>query len=170
MIVATDVHYRDDGAKAVAVVFDAWGSADPAAVHDTFVHDVEPYESGSFYKRELPCISAVLKLVDLTDVEAIVVDGYVYLDDHERPGLGAHLYAELEGMHPVIGVAKTSFRGVTEAAIPVKRGASEVPVFVSAIGMSLGDAARNIESMHGKFRIPTLLTLLDRATKTGVGS
>ncbi len=132
----------------------------------TYVDDVEPYESGSFYKRELPCILAVLKLVDLTDVEAIVVDGYVYVDDNERPGLGARLYAELDGAYPVVGVAKTSFRGVGESAVPVKRGASDVPLYVSALGVSLGHAASNIETMHGKFRMPTLLALLDRETKT----
>jgi deoxyribonuclease V len=143
-----------------------WTSSAPSAMDHRFVDDVAQYESGSFYRRELPCILAALKLIDVTKVEAIVVDGYVYLDDDESPGLGAYLYAELVGACPIVGVAKTSFRGGHRSVVPVKRGASEVTLYVSALGITLSEAAPNIEVMHGKFRMPTLLTLLDRETKT----
>src|SRR5713226_9214071 len=62
----------------------------------------------------------------------LVVDGYVDLDPTGRPGLGAHAHAEF-GV-PVIGVAKTAFRTATHA-MPVLRGRSARPLFVTARGV-----------------------------------
>ena len=68
----------------------------------------------------------------------LVVDGYADLDPGGRPGLGAHAHAEL-GI-PVIGVAKSRFRTATHA-VPVLRGSSARPLFVTAAGMPAADAA-----------------------------
>ena len=63
----------------------------------------------------------------------LVVDGYTDLDPGGRPGLGAHAHAEF-GI-PVIGVAKSRFRTATHA-VPVMRGSSARPLFITAAGMS----------------------------------
>ena len=90
----------------------------------------------------------------------IIVDGYVWLDENQI-GLGGHLYNDLGGNVAVIGVAKTKFK--THSKIKeVYRGASQTPLFVSAIGIDLDEAAQNIENMHGQFRLPTLLKRADQ--------
>ena len=52
--------------------------------------------------------------------------------------------------------------------VPVRPGASERPLFVSASGWTLERAAAAIAGMHGPHRIPTLLELADRAARDGL--
>ncbi len=160
MLICLDVDYRDgDRAVAAGILFRSWSDSTPAGVVTTVIEHVAPYESGAFYKRELPCLLAILARV--TDpIDAIVVDSYVLLDGW-REGLGGHLYNELDGNVPVIGVAKTEFLGATNST-PVLRGTSKKPLFVSAKGIELQAAAAHVQSMAGEFRIPTLLTAVDR--------
>lgn len=160
LIAFVDVGYRDDGALAACVVAEQWTDDRPHEQRVAHVANVAPYEPGRFYLRELPCLLAVLREVR-APVTTIVVDGYVFLDN-DRPGLGAHLHEALRV--PVMGVAKTAFRGVT-SAIAVTRGASTKPLFVSAIGMDVRDAAAHLAEMHGAYRTPTLLRLVDRLTR-----
>ncbi len=103
-IAAVDVDYRDGHAVAACVTFSAWGAAAPEQERTARVDGVAPYEPGAFYKRELPCLLAVLEGVA---ADVVVVDGYVQLDGG-RPGLGAHLHAALAGP-AVVGVAKSAF-------------------------------------------------------------
>ena len=42
------------------------------------------------------------------------------------------------------------------------RGASKKPLYVTAIGTPVKDAARDVRAMHGAFRVPTLLARADR--------
>ena len=88
MILAFDTHYFDDKAKTVAVQFEHWTDAEPIQVFSETLTDIEPYESGLFYKRELPCILSLLKQVALETITTIVIDGFVVLDDHGALGLG----------------------------------------------------------------------------------
>ena len=97
---------------------------------------VAPYRPGEFYLRELPPLRAVL--AGLGGLGLLVVAGYADLDPDGRPGLGAHVHAEF-GI-PVIGVAKSRFRTATHA-VPVQRGSSVRPLFVTAAGMPAADAA-----------------------------
>src|SRR5262249_23015162 len=76
----------------------------------------------------------------------LVVDGYVDLDPGGRPGLGAHAHEVLA--IPVIGVAKSAFRTATHA-IPVLRGASKHPLFVTSAGIPRADAAELVRLMAG---------------------
>jgi deoxyribonuclease V len=123
---------------------------------------VEPYQSGQFYRRELPCILAVLKsLPELAQV--IIIDGYVWLGDH-RPGLGAHLYEALGQQVAVVGVAKTRFVRAEPVEL-VLRGRSRSPLYVTAVGMDLAEAASRIRTMHGSYRIPTLLKRVDQLSR-----
>ena len=122
---------------------------------------VEPYRPGEFYRRELPPLRAVIPADELA---LIVVDGYVDLDRDGRPGLGAHVHAEF-GV-PVIGVAKTAFGTATHAA-RVLRGQSSRPLYVTAAGMTIADAAVLVTEMAGRFRMPDALKTVDRLARTG---
>ena len=70
----------------------------------------------------------------------------------------------------MIGVAKTDYHTISRCKASILRGASRKPLFVTAAGIPLDQAAENIKSMHGQYRIPTLLKELDRLTKSGDSS
>jgi len=161
---AIDVYYRDDHAKVVGLLFREWTDDVPLDIKSVTVDAVSPYEPGNFYKRELPCILALLALFDTATIDTLVVDGYVYLDDRGKPGLGAHLYKALDQKIAVVGVAKTSFHGNARHVVTVTRQ-SKNPLFVSAIGTRVEFASENVLRMHGPYRMPTLLKILDQETR-----
>ena len=175
MIVCVDVDYRENlagqptGAVAAAVLFPSWSAAYADAEYTCPIEEVAAYVPGQFYRRELPCLLALLaKLDERSDLDErseplgpIIIDGYVYLDDHGKPGLGSYLYDALEHRVPVIGVAKSPFRA-NKAAREVLRGTSQQPLYVTAVGVDPDHAARNVQGMHGRFRFPTMLKRVDR--------
>lgn len=161
---AIDVYYRDEHAKAVGLLFRDWTDDAPLDIKSVVVNAVLPYEPGNFYKRELPCILALLALFDMTTIDTLIVDGYVYLNDEGKPGLGAHLYETLRQKITVVGVAKTSFHDNARHVVTVTRQ-SKNPLFVSAVGTRVEVAAENVRRMHGSFRMPTLLKMLDQETR-----
>ncbi|MBX2864681.1 MAG: endonuclease V [Leptolyngbyaceae cyanobacterium MAG.088] len=170
MILATDVQYADpaenvlgDGesaAIAAGVLFTHWQSEHSYRHLVRPIHTVAPYEPGAFYKRELPCLLTLLADINI-ELEAIIVDGYVSLGQHQKPGLGMHLYDALSQAVPVIGVAKNKFAHTPEFC-EVLRGRSQKPLFVTAVGMPLETAKLSVESMHGDNRIPTVLKKVDQ--------
>lgn len=164
MILAVDVYYEGDTAKAVGLLFN-WKDEQPTQVYTAYIDKVAPYEPGHFYKRELPCIQAVLEEVDFEQVDAILIDGYVYASNTKAYGLGGHVYEDIARRAPVIGVAKTPFANNEETCMEITRGDSKKPLYVSAIGIDLAEAAVEVAGMHGEFRIPTVLKELDRLTR-----
>ncbi len=166
MILAFDTYYYDNQAKTVCLGFHDWADEKPARVFTETIDVPAEYEPGAFYKRELPCIVSLLKQIDLNSVNAIVVDGFVVLDDAGKPGLGGWLYEYLDQKIPVIGVAKTNFAQNIANKRAVIRGESTKPLFVTALGMDLDTAAGYLKNMHGAYRMPTLLKELDRLTKS----
>ena len=94
----------------------------------------------------------------MDEIELLIVDGYVDLDPEGKPGLGAHAH-EAFGV-PVVGVAKTRFATATHAA-PVLRGNSARPLFVTAAGVPVADAAGMVAGMAGKYRLPDALRRVD---------
>lgn len=157
MIAAFDVHYLKNGcASAAAVLFSDYRDSVPAEVYTQFRPGAADYIPGEFYRRELPCILTLIKQINEVPDE-IVVDGYVMLGD--RPGLGRHLFNSFDGKIPVIGVAKSKFEdaGGTE----VFRGGSIHPLYVTSAGVNLQKASQRIRTMHGAYRIPTLLKRVD---------
>ena len=80
--------------------------------------------------------------------------------------VGARLYHALDGKVPVIGVAKTWFKG--GKALEVFRGKSKRPLFVTAAGITDEEAAAHVREMHGPDRIPTLLRRVDQLSRTPV--
>jgi deoxyribonuclease V len=160
VIAALDVAYGPRGAAVACVLFDAFADAAPARTHLAHVADPLPYEPGAFYKRELPCLLAVLRAA--AEAPSIVlVDGYVWLSGDRRPGLGARLFEALGGAAVVVGVAKRSFMG-SAFAERVLRGRSASPLYVTSVGVEAVVAAGWIRGMHGEHRIPTLLARADR--------
>lgn len=155
-ILIIDVDYRDTYGVAAGVLIDDWEST-TCAVITVKINDIEPYETGLFYKRELPCIRELLKHVKV-ELGCIVVDGYVFLGEDQHDGLGAKLHHETQ--IPVIGVAKTHFDGTPEEAF-VHRGESIKPVYVTSIGGDAEAARECIAKMAGDFRIPGMLKYAD---------
>jgi deoxyribonuclease V len=159
-VVVVDVHYPEaGGAIAAGVVARHWGDASAADEQVVAVADVQPYRSGAFFERELPCLLAVLAAIR-SPYRAVLIDGYVDLDEHGAPGLGAHLYEALGGTVSVIGAAKRAYAG-SAFAVPVLRGDSRRPLYVTARGLPVSEAASLVRGMHGESRIPTLVKRLD---------
>jgi len=165
MILAFDTYYFDNNAKTVCLEFAEWNENKNFKVHTEIIDNVEEYIPGEFYKRELPCIISLLNKIDLKNIEAIIVDGFVYLDDDKKYGLGGYLYEKLNKEIPIIGVAKTNFASIEKNKKPLFRGDSIKPLFITSIGIDLEEAFQKVESMAGEFRMPTLLKELDRLTK-----
>jgi deoxyribonuclease V len=162
---AVDVHYPDTGgARAALVVYRDRTFADLDGEYTAVLEQVAAYRPGNFYERELPAIRAVLARTDPVDL--LVVDGYVDLDPAGRPGLGAHVHDEVR--RPVVAVAKTFFRTATHA-VPVLRGSSNRPLYVTAAGLPLEAAASLVAGMHGATRIPTALGAVDALARLGSG-
>jgi len=111
----------------------------------------EEYAAGAPARRRaldlLLALGAVLH--DLRGPDLLAADGYADLDPGGRPGLGGHAHAE-SGI-PVIEVAKSRFRTATHA-VPVVRGSSGRPLFVTAAGMPRADAAALVRRMAGRYR------------------
>lgn len=164
MIACVDVGYQNQSALAVCVTIRDWQAETPVSMHMVAIRKIEPYQPGAFYKRELPCLQAVLNKL-ATKPSLIVVDGYVWLDANGKKGLGAHLFDLLEGAIPIVGVAKNSFATATNA-IKVYRGRSSKPLWVTATGTDETEAAALVKSMHGNYRLPTILSLVDRISKS----
>jgi deoxyribonuclease V len=159
---AVDVHYPESGgARAALVVARDEHFADLVEERVSWLDTVTPYQPGSFYTRELPALRSVLATTGPLDL--LIVDGYVDLDPDGRPGLGAHLH-DLGLVPVVVGVAKTPFRAATHA-VPVLRGQSTRPLYVTAAGMAPPAAADLVRRMSGTARIPDALRRVDRLAR-----
>jgi deoxyribonuclease V len=162
MIAFLDACYHDTHTSVACVLAADWSDGIPARELVRVFPQAEPYMPGQFYRRELPFLLRLLEEVS-SHVTAVVIDAYVWLDSQHRPGLGAHLYSALGSRTPVVGVAKTAFLGAP--AIPVLRGGSRSPLFVTSQGIPPEEAATHVREMHGTFRIPTLLKRVDRLSR-----
>jgi deoxyribonuclease V len=162
LLATVDACYGDESALAACVLFGEWRASVPDNVVTAQVAGISAYQPGAFYKRELPVLLAVLRKIK-EPLRAVIIDGYVWLDARQTPGLGARLHDALGGV-PVIGVAKTPFGG-GDWSLRVMRGKSRRPLFVTAAGYPSDEAAEAIRTMHGDGRIPTMLRLADHAAR-----
>ena len=160
MKAALDVHYSGESAVAACVAFRDWHDGEPTRLVRVAVPVGGRYRAGRFFERELPCLMTVLEEAR-EEFETIVIDGYVHLKSELGLGLGTHLARALEFSSMIIGVAKNPLRSA-DRFVPVARGRSAKPLFVSALGCPLEDAARWVREMHGPHRIPTILRLADQ--------
>lgn len=161
-----DVFYReseeteDTTATVTGVRFSGIEKAHVLSEYAIEVKDVAPYESGQFYKREMPCLLALINQVD-EPFNVIMIDGYVFLDGVSKAGLGKYLYDNLTDKKPVIGIAKNHFRDVTED-YAVWRGISKHPLYVTSIDIETSEAKSLVARLEGKHRMPTMVTHVDR--------
>ncbi|MCD2258294.1 endonuclease V [Psychroserpens luteolus] len=166
MYLALDVHYKSNYAKSVGLTFLNKSDNEPQETLIETIEHIAPYQPGEFYKRELPCLLEVISKIDLNCINAILIDGHVYVDNDGRYGLGGYLYQALENKTPIIGIAKRAFHANKNTVKEVYRGTSNNPLHISAIGIDLDAAAQFIKEMHGNHRHPTLLKTLDTITKS----
>lgn len=162
-IAFVDVHYTGERARAACLTAASWADSAPRHEWTIEVLQVAEYRPGHFFERELPSILGVLERAP-SEPSIVVVDGYVVLDAEGRPGLGAHLFERLGARIPVVGIAKRSFAG-SEFAVPVLRGTSQNPLFVTALGIAGTEAAARVREMHGAHRIPTLCARVDHLSR-----
>jgi deoxyribonuclease V len=154
---AVDVHYPGTGGgRAALVLADDPTFATIVGERVCWLDTVAAYQPGSFYTRELPAIRAVLAAGP--ELRLLIVDGYCDLDPSGRAGLGAHVHEDT-GI-AVIGVAKTAFHTATHA-VPVRRGNSANPLYITAAGMSIDEAVRIVSAMAGPYRLPDALRRVD---------
>lgn len=165
MILAFDTYYFEEKAKTVCMALENWTDDENYKIYTETLENVEEYRSGEFYKRELPCILSLFRKLQIENVGIIIIDGFVFLDDNQKPGLGGRLYKELESKIPIVGVAKTNFATIEKNKRQLLRGESKNPLYITAVGIDLDKATALIESMSGENRIPTLLKTLDMLTK-----
>ncbi len=185
--IAIDTYYYEDSAKTVGVIFNNWDDPEPERGIVSWSYEFGPYIPGKFYIRELPCIMGLLKKIpDILFYDAIILDGLARLPGSTTEGLGMHLEEELGNVLPgwrgpsptnpeqilgpgIIGVAKTKFSGCDEdgSIAKVFRGSAIKPLYVNTtwFNVSAAEAAKAIKSMHGSYRLPTLLKILDKETK-----
>lgn len=163
MILAVDVHYRENIANAAGIVFNHWEDDHPVCEKKIELPFSQDYIPGKFYLRELPCILELLKYFIIFP-DAIIIDGNVFLGKDCSPGLGSHLYKSLNEQVPVIGVAKSRYKDTPECA-QVYRGKSTRPLYVTSIGVDQEEAKSNILTMYGSSRIPFLIKRVDQLSK-----
>ncbi len=168
-IVCLDAAYGEGAQSVAAVVFSDWPSPGCSRIWSERIDaPPAPYRPGRFFERELPLLLRALAALALRP-GAVLIDGYVVLDAAGRPGLGAHLHTALGRRTPVVGAAKTAFRGA-ECALPVRRGGAKNPLYVSAIGIDPDDAARHVGAMAGQHRIPEHIKRVDREARRALAA
>ncbi|KQT17366.1 endonuclease V [Chryseobacterium sp. Leaf404] len=163
-----DTYYFDgDKANTICLAFENWYAETADFEFSEVKNGVSEYIPGEFYKRELPCILSLLDTVktQINDISCIVIDGFVYLDDEYKAGLGKRLFYSLKEKIPVIGVAKTNFATVEKLKMELFRGESKTPLYISSVGIEIETAFGLIKKMHGNYRIPTLLKKVDTLTR-----
>jgi deoxyribonuclease V len=163
MIACLDVSYRKDYAVAVCAVIRDWHETEIIAEYAVKVDILYPYVPGFLYKRELPCLLEVLKLVK-EPISIFVVDGYCWLTPG-RKGLGSYLFEALNRDVTVVGVAKKPFGSNPDQVTPILRGTSKRPLYVTQRGRVIANAAEIIRQMPGKTRLPGILHYVDKRTK-----
>lgn len=180
-LIALDTYYfSETEAKTAGVIFEGWQASKPVEIIESWCDEFGPYIPGEFYKRELPCILNLLcsNFKNLDDFDAIILDSLARLPG-ESDGLGIRLQDALDerGMLTddvvdrtgIIGVAKTKFLGAQgdTGTAKVFRGESKLPLYVNTtwFGYSSFSAAACVKSMHGEYRIPTLLKLADTESR-----
>lgn len=165
MIYAFDTYYYEDYANTVCIAFQDWKSEHESEIFIEKTEVSSAYESGAFYKRELPCIISLLKKIELKEGDLIIVDGYVTLDNDGKIGLGGYLYEALDRKYVIVGIAKNEFASPDSQRRNVLRGESKTPLFLTAKGVDVDEILPEVEQMYGVYRIPSLLKKLDQLSR-----
>jgi len=175
MIIAFDTYYYDGYSYTVGGVFDSWTASDVSYYVTSKRQCIDAeYKSGELFKRELPCITQCLSLVNIDNIDTIIVDGFVWLSEDGKEvtrGLGARLYEFLKNLRGVdkeiVGIAKNPYHCDIPQCEKVIRGLeSEKPLYVTCSNPEYTEHyATLVKRMHGDYRIPTILKLVDTKTR-----
>lgn len=161
MILIIDGDYNDNNhtAHMAGVLLNDYKDSKICGFITADIENIEEYESGSFYKRELKGIKAILYKLNLDEIDLIIIDGFAKFNDGVHRALGEHIYSEY--YKPVIGVAKKwcDFCKIEDTA--VTRGDSNTPLFVTVVGGNSNMAKTIIKEMYGYTRIPYAIKLAD---------
>lgn len=128
------------------------------------VDNVDSYQSGRFYKREMPCLIALIEKIN-DHFDLIIIDGYVYLDGMGKWGLGRYLYDDLPVKKPIIGVAKNHFYDISQD-YAVYRGKSKKPLYVTCVDFNIFIAKNLVKDLQGNYRIPDIIQKTDKLSRT----
>lgn len=161
MILIIDGDYNDEKhtAHMAGVLINNAEDEEIAGFITANVESIEDYESGSFYKRELKGIEALVNKLNTDAIDMIIVDGFANFNNDKHKSLGEHVYSEY-GI-PVIGVAKQNTIFCKVSDTEVFRGSSKNPLYITVSGGNQNAAKRFIQSMYGNHRIPYAIKLAD---------
>ena len=164
MIVIIDGDYKEDNSGFIAgVLMEDFNSKEICGFITAEVFDVGEYQSGSFYKRELKGVDAVLTKLNLSQIQCIIVDGYAKFEDGEHTSLGEWVYKNYA--IPVIGIAKSKNLFSKVENTQVYRGNSKTPLYVTAVGIDQDIARGKVQSMYGENRIPYGVKIADSVAR-----
>ena len=175
MIIALDSYYKDNVCNTSLVLFLNQDSSEPIYTDTIYTDVTSEYIPGEFYKRELPGIIQILEKLQKehpeywNGVNIIITDSFIKLKDseHEWDGLGMHLekyLIEKGQVKTIFGVAKTRFAECNLISEMVCRGESNTPLYVQST-TNPKIAAEFVKNMHGNYRIPTMLKLVDSLSR-----
>ncbi len=164
-----DVHYQENPqtnkttASVAGIRFQGIAKNNILSKHTIQIDNVAPYQSGQFYKREMPCILALLAEIN-EPYDCIIIDGYVYLDGEQKEGLGKHLYNHLANKKSIIGIAKNKFFDISED-YAVYRGISKHPLYVTSVDFDNGKALQIVKNLEGEHKLPNIVKMVDKLSR-----
>lgn len=162
-----DVYYRDIDNQTIATVagirFTGIENHIILNEYKTIIYDVEPYQSGYFYKREMPCLLSLINQIE-EPFDVIIIDGYVYLDGLNKAGLGKYLYDNLSCKKPIVGIAKKHFYDIPQD-YAIYRSTSKQPLYITCIDFDIEIAKNFVSSLQGKYRIPDIINQVDKLSR-----
>lgn len=176
MILALDSYYKDNICNTSLVVFISIHDDVPYYKDTIYTEVTSEYIPGEFYKRELPGIIKILEKLQKErpdiwkSVTILITDSFITLktEDKEWGGLGYHLKEYLNSIgctnKIIYGVAKSNFGCCEKISKLVYRGKSKTPLYVQSTHKN-NTAAGVIHNMHGEYRIPTMLKLVDQLSR-----
>ena len=162
-ILAININFQENQDTVAGVLFTRWNSGRAESVLSVKVENTESFIGGEIFGRELKVVNALLSQCK-SKLDYIVLDGLVFSDGHSEAGLGKYIYDQLEEKVVVIGVSNKLVKGLPEEC-GLCRGDSGTPLYVTAVSVGLSQAKELITSMHGKFRMPTLLKLAEKKSR-----
>lgn len=161
MILIIDGDYNDTNhtAHMAGVLLNEYTDETISGFITADVENTGEYETGSFYKRELKGVEALLSKLNLDEIDLIIVDGFAKFSDGVHKSLGEHINERY--YKPVIGVAKKwcDFCKIEDTA--VYRGKSKNPLFITVVGGNNHAAKNVIQEMYGDNRIPYAIKIAD---------
>ena len=169
MIIAFDTYYYDGYSYTVGGIFESWASNN-ASYYVTSKRkctDAE-YDSGELYK--LSCIMQCISMIKLDNIDAIIINGFAWLSDDGKElvkGLGAKLFNSIKVIYgneiDVIGISKSKYHVQIPNCLEVTHGIEcKVPLYITCSNIeNTNHYSVLVSRMHGDFRIPTILRLID---------